>query len=301
MYIIGIDIGGTTTKAGLIKDNKIIDKVDIKTDRNDVMRGVAKVMHEIMSKGNVKPTEIKGISLGCPGIVKNGIVLSSANLNLKNVNLYDEMSKITSLPVYVKNDGDMATLAEYRLGAGVGSNNMVMLIFGTGVGGGIITSGFLYEGQGGSAELGHIPFVYGGLICGCGNRGCMERYVSCMALSALAKDMLDTGEKSILENKDIIPASEIDRAYMLGDEVASRIVEEYSSRLAQAFIAYCNIFRPDVIVVGGGLTHAPNIIAKAIEKAEKLDYGYMGAPRVDIRLATLGGDAGILAGAVLFE
>lgn len=301
MYIIGIDIGGSTIKAGLIKDNKILDRVDTKTDRNDVMKGVAKVMHEVMSRGNVKPTEVKGISLGCPGIIKNGIVLSSANLNLKDCNLYEEMAKITSLPVYVKNDGDMATLAEYHLGAGVGSNNMVMLIFGTGVGGGIITSGFLYEGQGGSAELGHIPLVYGGLECGCGNRGCMEKYVSCMALSALAKDMLKDGEKSMLENKDIIPASEIDRAYMLGDEVAGKIVEEYSNKLSQCFMAYCNIFRPDVIVVGGGLTHAPNIIARAIEKAEKLNYGYIGAPKVDIRLATLGGDAGILAGAVLFE
>ncbi len=301
MYTIGIDIGGTTTKAGLIKDNKIIDRVDIKTDKNDVMKGVAKVMHEIMSNGNIKPSEIKGISLGCPGIIQNGVVLSSANLNLKGVNLYDEMAKITSLPVFVKNDGDMATLAEYHLGAGKGSNNMIMLIFGTGVGGGIVINGRLYEGQGGSAELGHIPFVYGGEECGCGNRGCMERYVSCTSLSTLAKEMLGTSEKSILESKDIIPASEIDRAYMLGDEVAGRIVEEYSSRLAQAFTAYCNIFRPDVIVVGGGLTHAPNIIARAIEKAEKLDYGYRGAPKVDIRVASLGGDAGILAGAVLFE
>ncbi|MBE5739072.1 MAG: ROK family protein [Clostridiales bacterium] len=301
MYVIGIDIGGTTVKAGLIDGTKIISKLSAKTDTEHVMKVVAKVLKELMAENNVKASDIKGISLGCPGILRQGVVLLSANLKLSNCNLLDEMEKITSLPVIVKNDGDMAAIAEYGLGVGKGSTNMVMLTFGTGMGGGIILGGKLYEGQGGAGEVGHIPLVYGGKECGCGNKGCMERYVSCAALSDLAKEMLSEGRESILVKEDKIQASDIEKAYLAGDEVAKDIVEEYTNRLVYAFTAYSNIFRPDTIVVGGGLVHAPEIVNLAIEKAKAIGYGYKGAPPVDIKIASLGNDAGILAGAVLFD
>ena len=301
MYTIGVDIGGTTVKAGLIDGEKIICKVSTKTITDHVMKCVSKLINQLLTENNLKSTDIKGISLGCPGIMSRGVILSSANLQLHNCDLLEEMAKITSLPVIAKNDGDMATLAELKLGAGKGAGNMVMLIFGTGLGGGIVVNGKIYEGLGGAGEVGHIPFVYGGKPCGCGNKGCIERYVSCIALSDLAKEMLSTGGESILEYKEIINASDIERAYLEGDKVATAIVEEYTDRLVQTFTAFSNIFRPDVIVVGGGLVYAPRIVEMAIEKTKAIDFGYKGSPAVDIKVASLGSDAGILAGAVLFD
>lgn len=301
MYTIGVDIGGTTVKAGLIDGDKVISKVSTKTIVDNVMKCVSKLIGQLLSENKLKTTDIKGISLGCPGIMSRGVIISSANLKLSNCNLLEEMAKITSLPVIAKNDGDMATIAEYKMGAGKGSSNMVMLIFGTGLGGGIIIDGKPYEGLGGAGEVGHIPFVYNGKPCGCGNRGCIERYVSCIALSDLAKEKLSEGKTSTIEYQDIINASSIEKAYLEGDEVAKDIVEEYTDRLVQTFTAISNIFRPDIIVVGGGLVHAPKIVDIAIEKTKAIDYGYKGAPAVEIKVAALGSDAGILAAAVLFD
>ncbi len=301
MFTIGIDIGGTTVKAGLIDGTTIVDRQVLKTDALDAIGEVKKVIKDIMNKNKISSKDIKGISIACPGIVKDGVVYASANLCLEKCNIYDEMAKFTSLPVIVKNDADMATIAECKLGAGKGSDNMILLTIGTGIGGGIIIGGKLYEGKGGAGELGHIPFIYGGKPCGCGNRGCIEKYASCIALTELAKEMVESNGGTSLTISDCERASEIEKHYLLGDSVAVAIVEEYTDRLVQALTAYCNIFRPDKIVLGGGIVNAPQIISVAIDKLKRLDYGYKNGFPVDVIVASLGNDAGMLAGAVLFD
>ncbi len=296
MYRIGIDVGGTAIKCGLIDVDKIICREFVKTDPQDVIGGVKNVLEKVLSSSKVEPKDIERIVVGVPGISKDGVILYSANVKLEGVDVKKEMSKFTDIPVDVRNDGDMATLAEYTLGAGKGTKNMLMLTLGTGVGGGIVVDGKLYSGQI-TSELGHIPFIYGGEACGCGGHGCVERYISCSALIRLAKSKMKDRETS-LKNIEDLHASDIDVAYMNGDDVAVCVVEEYASKLATALCGYCNILSPDVIVIGGGIVHAPHIIECAIEKLKQMNYGYKNAPKVEVRLASLGNLAGILGAIV---
>lgn len=296
MYRIGIDIGGTAIKCGLIESNKVVCKEFVKTNPDDVISGIKKSLENVLNAGKISPDSIEKIVIGVPGIIENGIVLYSANVKLAGIDLRKEISKFTSIPVDVRNDGDMATLAEYVLGVGRGYKNMIMLTLGTGVGGGIIIDGKLYSGPA-TSELGHIPFIYGGEPCGCGGSGCVERYVSCSALIRLAKEIMQ-GNSTPLSDIANLQVSDIDKMYTQGDPIAIKIVEEYSNRLATALAGYSNIFRPGLIVIGGGMTHAPNIINCAIEKLKQMNYGYKNAPSVDIKIASLGNLAGIL-GAVI--
>lgn len=296
MYIVGIDIGGTAIKCGLIDNGKVVAKEFVKTEPHDVMNGVKKAFGLLLEKNKISPKDVEKIGVGVPGIIDNGVVLHSANLDLANVDIKKEMAKITGIPCETRNDGDMATLAEYNFGAGVGTKNMLMLTLGTGVGGGIIIDGKLYNANG-SSELGHIPFVYGGEKCGCGGSGCVERYISCSALIRLANKYMDSKATS-LKGIQNLQVSDIDSAFVSGDSVAIDVVEDYTSKLAVALSGYCNMFRPEMIVIGGGMTHAPHIVDRAIEKLASLNYGYKNAPKVKVTLAKLGNLAGIL-GAVI--
>lgn len=296
MYTVGIDIGGTAIKCGLIDNGKVIAKEFVKTEPQDVMSGVKKAFGLLLEKNKISPKEIEKIGVGVPGIIENSVILYSANLNLTGVDIKKEMAKITSIPCYIRNDGDMATLAEYTFGAGMGTKNMLMLTLGTGVGGGIIVDGKLYSGQV-TSELGHIPFIYDGEECGCGGRGCVERYISCSALTRLAYKYMKNKITS-LNGIQNLQVSDIDSAFIDGDSVATEVVEDYTSKLAVALSGYCNMFRPEKIVIGGGMTHAPHIVSRAIDKLDSLNYGYKNAPKVEVTLAKLGNLAGILGASI---
>lgn len=293
MYLIGVDIGGTNLKIGLIKNKTIVDKIVEPTDKDDVVNQVKKLVNLIISKYSLKTSDIQKLGVGCPGIVIDGIIKESANLKLFNCNLVEILTNHFGIKTYVKNDADMAVLAEHTLGAGKGYDNVILITIGTGIGGGIIINNKLYTGTGGAGELGHVTMYNGGIACNCGRRGCAEKYLSAIALSLRAKETISTMPSS-LSGQENITASSIEKAYLNGDECAKKIVDEYTYDLSEYLLNLCNVFRPNAILIGGGLSYAPKIIEKTVSLCKNKHFGYKNSNEVLITSAKLGNDAGIL-------
>lgn len=303
MYIIGVDIGGTNLKVGLIEDGNLIDKIQQPTNSFDLIKQIIGVINEIAQKNNISIFSIDGIGIGCPGLIKDGVVVASPNLQLFDCNLTEILTNELGVEVKLNNDADMATLGEHNLGAGEGCKNMVMLTIGTGVGGGIVVNNELYLGNLGAGELGHITFEKNGIQCNCGRKGCMEKYISCSALSRITKENMANYPSTILklEPNGMISVINLIDAYKSNDECARVIIEKYVADLAEGVLNYCNIFKPDKIVIGGGLSYAPEIINLVASICKEQSYGYIGSDAVDIVPAKFGNDAGLMGAYELFK
>ena len=303
MLVVGIDVGGTHIKFGLVENGNIIKNMEQGTNAFDIIRQLCNGAREIVQSSDKSWEEIDGIAIGFPGMVIDSIVMDSPNVSLQNCNLKEILEKELGKYVVVKNDAEMATLAEHKLGAGADCENMVMVTLGTGVGGGIIVDRKLYVGAGGAGELGHILFERNGRACSCGRKGCAEQYVSMIALDKLAKDIMVGYPNTCCDfNGDgMIYASELARAYKRNDACAIEVVDKYVEDLTQYLLDLCNIFRPNRIVIGGGITHAPELIDMVARNCRRLEYGYKNSPKVDVLAAQLGNKAGILGGYVCLE
>ena len=303
MLVVGIDVGGTHTKFGLVENGNIIRSMELGTNTFDVIRQLCNGAREIVQSSDRSWDEVDGIAIGFPGMVIDSVVMDSPNVSLQNCNLKDILEKDLGKFVVVRNDAEMATLAEHKLGAGADCDNMVMITLGTGIGGGIIANKKLYVGSGGAGELGHIVYVRNGRPCTCGRKGCAELYLSMIALDRLAKDIMVGYPNTCVDfNGDgEIYASELAKAYKKNDACAIEVVDKYVDDLTQYLLDLCNIFRPNRIVIGGGITHAPELIDMVARNCRRLEYGYKNSPKVDILAAQLGNKAGILGGYVCVE
>jgi len=303
MLIIGIDVGGTNTKFGLIENGQIIRTMQLSTNTFDVVRQLVNGAREIVQMSDRKFEEVQGISLGFPGMVVDSVVLDSPNIGLQNCNIEEILSDELRIPVIAKNDAEMATLAEHKLGAGNGCENMILITIGTGIGGGIIANGKLYEGNGGAGELGHISVERDGRPCTCGRRGCAEQYVSMKALDKLAKDTMAGYPNTCINvsGDGSIYASELIRAYKRNDACAKEVVDKYVEELTSYLLSICNLFRPEKIVIGGGIVHAPELISMVAKSCKEKNYGFANSPKVEIVPAVLGNQAGVLGAVVLFN
>lgn len=304
MFFVGIDVGGTHIKFGLIKDNEIVRKMSLATNTFDVIKQIVNGVGELVSSEGLTQDDIFGISVGFPGIVVDSVVLDSPNMGIQNCNLKEILEKeFDGKPVVVKNDAEMAALAEHRFGAGRNAQNMILITLGTGVGGGIIIDGKLYTGVGGAGELGHIVIDRNGRKCSCGRTGCAEQHVSLTALDRIAKEtMVNYPNTCVTESGEgSVYASELVRAYKKNDACAIEILDKYVNELSSYVLSICNLFRPEKIVIGGGVAYAPEIIEKVSKKCKEENYGYKNAPKVDIVVAELGNDAGILGASVCLE
>ena len=311
MLIIGVDVGGMSIKAGIVNDNgKIIDKQVCKTSptSDKCIADIKNLIKTLLEKNNIKKEDVLGVGFGFPGTVSSatGFVDFLPNMNWRNVDFASEMKDI-NLPIKISNDANVATLGEIKFGAGKGCKNAVMLTIGTGVGGGIVIDGKLFEGvESKGAELGHTTLILGGEQCGCGRRGCVEAYVSASALirdtiSAMKKDknsLLWQICGGSLENVNGITFFE---AVDKNDECAKKVYKQYISYLSETIMNFCNIFRPEIILLGGGISaQGDKLINPIKEYCKEFDYGYKGAPIPEIRVASNGNDAGIIGAASLF-
>ncbi len=312
MYYLGIDIGGMSIKVGVVdKYGKILASSFIKTEKISPEKQIEKVGAQITAlllEGGFDYSSIKAVGVGCPGAIngKKGIVGYSSNLKWTNFNLKGELEKVTGLPVRIANDADAATLGEVIFGSAKDYSTVIMLTLGTGVGGGIVIDKKLYEGPNGmSAELGHIVMRRGGYPCGCGRRGCFEQYASATALIRLTKkEMLKNTSSSMwkLVDGDIekVNGQTAFLGEKQGDKSAKRVVNQYIANLSEGLLDYCNIFRPDAIVIGGGISNeGKNLTDKVVKYLEKFDYGYKNTPKSAVLIATLKNDAGIVGAASL--
>ena len=266
MYSIGVDIGGMSIKMGLVdKNGKILHQLSFKTENvspENQTEIIAKNIFKLIDESGVEKSQILGLGVGCPGTVNSseGVVLFAENLDWTNFYIKPLLEKLTGFKVKICNDADVATFAEILYGVAKGYNNAIMLTIGTGVGGGIVINQKLYEGSKGVAsELGHISITKSGEKCECGRRGCLQQYASATALISQTKKAMGLDKNSdmwkVCDNKlDNVNGKTAFISAKNGDKTAIKVVDKFISYLSEGILDLCNIFRPDVIIIGGGIS-----------------------------------------------
>ena len=306
-YCFGVDIGGTTVKIGLFKtDGELVDKWEIKTRTENkgeaILPDIAESLKKKMEEKGIEASQMSGIGIGVPAPVDdNGVVQNTANLGWGYKEVNREMEELTGLKVAAGNDANVAALGEMWLGAGKGQKNMIMVTLGTGVGGGVIVNGHpLVGAHGAGGEIGHLCVNYEETEhCGCGNTGCLEQYASATGIARLAKKRLAADDAaSSLRDKEEISAKTVFDALKDGDKVAEEIVEEFGVYLGHAMANLAAVVDPSVIVIGGGVSKAGEILLDYVEKNFQ-EKAFFANKNTELVLATLGNDAGICGAAKL--
>ena len=312
MIAIGVDIGGTSIKGASINSKgEILDRFSLKVNKSDSAEVTVGNLCNIINdfkKEHVYEEDIAGIGIGVPGIADfdSGLLISSPNLPTWNgFNLKTFIKAKTGLEVYLNNDANVAALGEAVFGSAKKYNDVIMLTLGTGVGGGIIINKHIYDGhmhQG--AELGHMVIRMGGRLCGCGRKGCLEAYASATGLITDTKIAMEKDPDSKLHEvaKELggVDARVAFEAMRRDDKSAKRVVRNYVKYLSEGIINYCNIFRPEVVVLSGGVANEGEYLFKMIRRyLKKHTYGMKGSPKVDIKMASLGYDSGKIGAACL--
>jgi glucokinase len=251
--------------------------------------------------------EIIAAGVGCGGPLdpKTGMIMEPPNLpGWVDVPLVKILQDALGIPVYLDNDANAAALGEHRFGAGRGVENMVYLTISTGIGGGIIIGNKLYQGQNGNAgEIGHMSLAINGRPCNCGSRGCLEAYASGTNIAARAREAVGAGEKSLLTelagSPDNISGETIMAAMQAGDSVATRIWDETMEILGAGIANVINIFNPQRVVLGGGITNFGDLLFGPIRRiALSRAMGPL-AQVAEIVPAQLGGQVGVLGAAAV--
>ena len=258
-YAIGIDLGGTNIAAGIVtEDYKLLEKGSVPTKAQrpwqEVAADMARLAMELVEKAGLSRADCAGIGVGSPGICNGdtGEVVYSNNLYWDDVPLCPTLTRLTGLPCRLSNDANCAALGEVVAGAAKGCKTAVLLTLGTGVGGGVVIDGKIYEGQASAgAELGHCTLISGGVECTCGRRGCIESYASATALIRQASEAAAAHPESLL-NKERITAKSVYDAMRAGDDAAKAVVAQYEEYLGEAIVDMVNIFRPEMLLLGGG-------------------------------------------------
>lgn len=305
-YCFGVDIGGTTVKIGLFQtDGRIVDKWEIPTRVENkgeaILPDIAEALKKKMEEKGLDNSQVSGVGIGIPAPVdEEGVVQNTANLGWGYKEVKREMEALIGMSVAAGNDANVAALGEMWIGAGKGQKNMIMVTLGTGVGGGIIVNGQALAGaHGAGGEIGHLCVNPEETeCCGCGKKGCLEQYASATGITRLAKKRLAADDKdSALRGKEV-NAKEVFDALKAGDDVAEEIVEEFGAYLGHAMANLAVVADPSVIVIGGGVSKAGEILLSFVEPAYK-KYAFHQCRGARFALAELGNDAGIYGAAGL--
>ncbi len=306
-YCFGVDIGGTGIKIGLFTmEGEILEKWMLKTRRENggkaILPDVAESLNAKIEERDIAREDIKGIGIGVPApVVGDGIVKNTANLNWGYTEVNREIREMTGLEVRSGNDANLAALGEMWLGAGKGQKNMIMVTLGTGVGGGIIMDGRVTVGaNGAAAEIGHICVNYHERRkCGCGKTGCLEQYASATGIARLAGMRLAWDDTpSVLRGQEKIDAKAVFDALKAGDQVAEEIVEEFGEYLGHGLANAAILADPAVIVIGGGVSKAGEIMLPYIKKYF-MNKAFFANKETKFMMAQLDNDAGICGAARL--
>ena len=304
MNAVGVDVGGTKIAAGVVSpEGKLLNEVRYPTAsvRERLLSTVAEAIAEV--EGGY---EVGGVCLAVPGFIlaRENKVLSAANLEaIEGIPLKDEMGDRTGLPVTVENDANAAAWGERAFGAAKDVDDLVFVTLGTGVGGGIISHGVLLRGaRGMGGELGHITVQPAGPRCGCGNRGCLEALASGTAIERRAREVADERPHSALRRlateRAPLGGDVLDLARK-GDEAAIEVLRETGTWLGIGLATYINIFDPEVIAIGGGVSQAGDLVSEPARRELQLRSHSPSRDLVEIRAATLGSEAGMVGAAAL--
>ena len=310
-YCIGVDLGGTSVKIGFVNiDNaEILASGSIPTNAPREAKAIAtdivKYTKRLADESGYAVEDALWMGVATAGIVKNGTVLAATNLGWNNVPLAMLLSRMTGLQVYLANDANAAAYAEALFGVGEGKSTLVALTLGTGVGGGIVINGKIFDGFNGfAAEMGHMIINYEGRECGCGKRGCLEAYSSATALVKECKRMMNLYPDSKmwdLVSGDINAVSAktpFDGAKM-GDYAATAVINDFIDNLAYGISNVINIFQPSVLCIGGGISaQGETLMAPLRDRVSRLSFG-RNKIRTKLMVARFKNDAGIIGAAML--
>lgn len=327
-YTVGVDLGGTKILAGVLDESGQIlsrDKTKTNADKGvaEVVRRAVGVVEDALKKARVDKDRVLAVGVGCPGPLNpdTGVVEYAPNMpGWTDIPLKTILEQHLGLKVYLENDVNVGTYGEYRLGAGVGARHVVGIFIGTGIGGGIILDGKLWQGFNKSAgEIGHMVIQMNGPLCGCGRKGCYEAFAS---RPAIARRIVELSEKSGVRSLALeeagdssgaegaktggglknatIRSSHLLRAWQAGDDAVRQALTEMADYTGIAIANTIHILNPEVIVLGGGVIEAlGGDLMPLIEKAAARETFPCALRNVRIRRAMLGDDAGIIGAAFL--
>ena len=299
-YCFAADIGGTTVKLGLFDaEGNVLDKWEIKSHTENegaaILPDTAEAILKKIEERKLNTEEIAGIGVGVPGPVSiDGIVPHTANLGWGYKEVTKELSERTGLLCKAANDANVAALGEMWVGGAKGHKDILLLTLGTGVGGGIIVDGKILTGaHGAGGEIGHIHVEdHIEEHCGCGNQGCLEQFASATGIARLAREALAESDEPSLLREGEATAKDVFDALKKGDALAKGVAERFAKYLGTGIAVMTAILDPEVIVIGGGVSKAGEILLDYIREYYK-PYAYKSAKDTEFALAKLGNDAGI--------
>ena len=319
-YSIGVDLGGTQIKAGLVlSTGEVVDSLSKPSQANDgasiVSGNIASVIHQLIrTNSHLLLEDLVGIGIGTPGLIipDRGIVHFSPNFDgWHDIPLVDLVrqkldAQLTHLPIHIENDGNAMAYGELRQGAGIGMKDVICLTLGTGVGGGIILDGQIFHGSRYvGAELGHTTIFGDGRLCGCGNYGCLEAYVGRDQIveRTRAKIIKSASCSPILEAQmDSLTPKIIAEAAAKGDELAIEIFTETARYIGIALTSFAHILNPQMAIIGGGVSSAgEKLLFEPIRAEVRKRAMDTNAESLQIVSAKLGNQAGLVGAAMLAQ
>ena len=314
MYRIGIDLGGTNIAAGLVNEEMaLVRKMSIPTGAErageEIVADMAKLCLDLCAAHGITMADITAIGIATPGVANlaTGVVEYANNLHFVKFPLAALLGKALNFDnIKIANDANAAAWGEAVAGAAKGTTNSVMITLGTGVGGGIIIDNKIYTGFNcAGAELGHIVIEVDGVPCSCGRHGCWEAYSSATALIRMTKEKIEeckaSGRKSMMLDAEKISGRTACDCMRAGDEAAKEVYDKYIKYLASGLATIVNIFQPEVISLGGGVSNeGQSLIDDLLPIVRKEAYGGGVIDDLpELRIAKLGNDAGIIGAALL--
>lgn len=309
---VGVDLGGTDVKIGLVgRDYALLKKIIVPTPAGrgaeQVAQEIGKSVRALLVGSGLTPEDLAGVGVACPGIIdgERGNVVYSNNFHWENVPLRTLLQKAFSVPLAIRNDAVCAGVAEWKAGRGAGCTDLVMLTLGTGVGSCVIAHGRLLEGTGSGGIAGHLVIRQNGRLCTCGKRGCLEAYASGPALARTARERLEAHPYNALwelcgGDPRKIDAKMVFAAAQAGDAAARAALEAYTDALAAGIGGLIDLFRPQRVLLGGGLSQAGDQLLSPLRRKVPA-YCYAGdyLPPPPIEAAALRNSAGIVGAAAL--
>ncbi|HHU53067.1 MAG TPA: ROK family protein [Clostridiaceae bacterium] len=309
---LGIDVGGTTIKIGLVSEKfELLDKTSINTRADSeapdqITQRMMLSCEKFLAENNLNFMDVLAIGLGAPGTIlnKSGMYTFTGNLPFRDYPLREKMRKFYSGQIYFGNDANVAALAENRLGAGQGTANTVMITLGTGLGTGVIINNRIYSGfNEAGVEFGHIVIEIDGEYCTCGRNGCWEAYVSASGLIRQTKAAINDNPDSILaqvaEEQGKVNGETVFLAVDRNCPVADRVFARYAYYIQVGMANLINAFMPEMIIMGGGIGYAGERLINSFKQGALDEAMLFGVPMPDFKTAVLGNDAGILGAAIL--
>ena len=311
--VIGIDLGGTTAKIGILSQSgDILSKWELSTDISEegtkIVPNIIQSIKAYLDSEKLSSEDFLGIGMGTPGTVnrKNGTVIGAFNLNWKTLQpIREQVESSTGIPFFLDNDANVAALGEQWKGAGNNETNVSFITLGTGVGGGLVSDGTLIHGAVDAAgEVGHITVEPGGYECTCGKKGCLEQYASATGIVRLARDLAkeyseESDLKTLVLSNDPLDSKAIFDAAKAGDTYANFVVDRFAYYLGLAMGNIANILNPSTIVLGGGVSKAGEFLVEKVSKVvEEFTFPTIRSV-TKIKIAELENDAGMIGAASL--